>query len=865
MVPPAVPIRPEELLQHAGWLGALAASLVADPASADDLVQDTYVAALKRPPSGGRELEPWLARVVRNFAKKRVRGEVRRTAREETAARPDGAASPDAILERLELQQVLVEELRALDEPWRSAIVLRYVEGHTGAEIAKLLGVPAGTVRWRLKGALDELRARLDRRFGGSRESWCAVLAPLAWRASVAGPAAAGVGTMAGTGAIAPGVLAMGAVLKLGALAAVVGVAGLFWWQMREDPQTAEPVVAASAPVHPHATPPIADESALAMSGADESGRVESAVETAPAAEPAAAPAAAVAAVSAPPAPGSIDARFVDSAGAPLAGVRFAAEEEPDHHWIESGPDGYVHLSVPMLIGSDNGWMAQFVARRPGVATRALYAKLFSDLTVHLGDIVLGPAASLAVRVVDEGGLPVDRVKVWTAETDEPEWRREAQTVFGPDARAAGPTATTDADGRALLADVAAGEWHVWAHREGSRYSCTDAIRVESGKVVSLELVLHPLLDTDKISGIVLDPSGAPVPQGKVWYESRSETSTTSSDMTCDAAGRFERLLEPGAKYRFEARDTAGRWTEAVADDVAPGTRELVLQMTEPRFFVARVRDRDGHALGSASVKIHREGSLEFQDDSRRADARGEVRIAAPVTAYTLEATAQGYRPSKQGPFRAGELPKTVEFELTPLAVVRGVVRADGAPAVGARVELRGEIQEGTQTFNGYACRMQPWAQSHVLTDAEGHFAVDVPKGGSYFVRAQLDGWATAELGPLDLDGDEGRDGVTFELTRGGTIEGRVLGPNGADTIGTIVGINHGDGQPVTQRAGIGGTFRFTGLTPGKWQVLLRDEEMRTDRTTTSTTSEPVRVEWTCEVFTGRTTVHDLDLAAKKP
>ena len=89
------------------------------------------------------------------------------------------------------------------------------------------------------------------------------------------------------------------------------------------------------------------------------------------------------------------------------------------------------------------------------------------------------------------------------------------------------------------------------------------------------------------------------------------QTSTASTNLTCDGEGRFERLLEPGAKHRFEARDDAGRWTEAVADDVAPGTRDLVLQMTEPRYFVARVRDRDGHPLSSASVKIHREGADE--------------------------------------------------------------------------------------------------------------------------------------------------------------------------------------------------------------------------------------------------------------
>jgi hypothetical protein len=47
---------PETLLEHATWLRRLAASLVGDPASADDLVQDTWVAAIT---VSGRNVVPW--------------------------------------------------------------------------------------------------------------------------------------------------------------------------------------------------------------------------------------------------------------------------------------------------------------------------------------------------------------------------------------------------------------------------------------------------------------------------------------------------------------------------------------------------------------------------------------------------------------------------------------------------------------------------------------------------------------------------------------------------------------------------------------------------------------------------------------
>ena len=76
----------EELLQHAGWLRALAASLVADPATADDLVQETLATAVDRPPRRD-SARAWLGRVLRNAAAQHFRSDSRRLHRERAAAR----------------------------------------------------------------------------------------------------------------------------------------------------------------------------------------------------------------------------------------------------------------------------------------------------------------------------------------------------------------------------------------------------------------------------------------------------------------------------------------------------------------------------------------------------------------------------------------------------------------------------------------------------------------------------------------------------------------------------------------------------------------------------------------------------------
>ena len=66
----------EALLQHVGFLRGLARAITANASDADDVVQDTLIAALERsePPRNARS---WLSAVLRNRAARRRRAEVR--------------------------------------------------------------------------------------------------------------------------------------------------------------------------------------------------------------------------------------------------------------------------------------------------------------------------------------------------------------------------------------------------------------------------------------------------------------------------------------------------------------------------------------------------------------------------------------------------------------------------------------------------------------------------------------------------------------------------------------------------------------------------------------------------------------------
>ena len=118
--------------------------------------------------------------MLRNLTRNRWRARTRADRTAAAAPPPSAALAADELLERARTERRLADIVLTLDEPYRSAILLRYYEGKSGAENAASLGIPAGTVRWRLSEAINRLRARLDGEHGGDRERWRALLLPIA-------------------------------------------------------------------------------------------------------------------------------------------------------------------------------------------------------------------------------------------------------------------------------------------------------------------------------------------------------------------------------------------------------------------------------------------------------------------------------------------------------------------------------------------------------------------------------------------------------------------------------------------------------------------------------------------------------------
>lgn len=163
---------PETLSLHLEWAQRLARRLLSDSHAAEDLVQDTWVAALGSPPPSPWDPRRWLGGVMRNMARTHRLRAVRRGDRERASARAERVESSSGVHERAEAHQRLVDAVMTLGEPYRDVVLLRYFDAMPTAAIATELELEPSTVRTRLQRGLEQLRESLGRRPDGEGPLW---------------------------------------------------------------------------------------------------------------------------------------------------------------------------------------------------------------------------------------------------------------------------------------------------------------------------------------------------------------------------------------------------------------------------------------------------------------------------------------------------------------------------------------------------------------------------------------------------------------------------------------------------------------------------------------------------------------------
>lgn len=154
--------------QHEEGVFRLALSVVGDPSDAKEVMQETFIAALRslRTYEERKSFKAWLYTITlnqsRSFLRKRKVLEKLKTAtsllfRAEMQRQP----SPEETVIQTEKEAIVWNELNKMDERHRIVVILRYFQELSVVEISEILNINEGTVHSRLHTARERLKKAL--------------------------------------------------------------------------------------------------------------------------------------------------------------------------------------------------------------------------------------------------------------------------------------------------------------------------------------------------------------------------------------------------------------------------------------------------------------------------------------------------------------------------------------------------------------------------------------------------------------------------------------------------------------------------------------------------------------------------------
>lgn len=578
-------------------LWRLAAHLCADRHDAEDAVQTTFLAAIENRDDWDetRPLVPWLLGVLAN----RVREQRRRENRVVDAARTEPMAplpDPSVVAAQRELDARLAASLQALGEPYTTTLRRHLFEGLAAVDLARELGVPAGTVRMRLHRGLERLRELLPAGLGTTAMAGAIVplvltdSAKAAMREQVLAKAVALGGTArVGSLVVWPWLLA--------ALLPIVLVGAT--WAFAPSTVVPSPPVLASADVPSvsqetgsvAASPP-SDASVVSQAQPSEGERRR--VEVTSARSTVA---------------GTLRVTVVHGATKePLAGMRVTAsrDEEPQTR-SESTSRPIVETDGEQPGAPAAKRVSHRDDRAPTFASGQTDAEGRVDLMIAAGPVrvaaTIGTNVSSRVEVV--GGAVTEHTHavpvLFTAEVqvvaaDGAPCEGATLLGMGVGDREFEPVGVTDREGRWRSPRLDP-QLQVRAVRDGCAASRLEKVTIGREQV---RLVLGG--PAPRLHGVVRDQAGAAVPNARIllWQDASFDV----VELRADAAGSFESSWFAPGRYQWLAGDSERKLAPGRgALEIAFGMLAVELQAARGARIVAHVRTADNSAIARIGVR----------------------------------------------------------------------------------------------------------------------------------------------------------------------------------------------------------------------------------------------------------------------
>lgn len=678
-------------------LARVALHLAPDAATADDLVQSTFLTAIEEPQrfQSGRRFLPWLLGILANLAKKHADDQRRRPDPERVLRRP-AAAEPAALAGGRELEALLYQKANSLPEPYREVLLLHLRHGLAAVEIGDALRRSPATVRSQVARGMRMLRDALPAGLAGALlASWARPgLAQI--RRTVLARAAAHTAVVSGPGAWLAGVLTMKKKILAAAAVAAFLVGGSMWLAHDVPPVASADDASASLSARSSDPPPGERPPERDGEAADTTVRREILAEV----------------VEKVARRGTVRARlrWVDT-GHPAVGVPAQLLG-----WGEPNP----HVAHNVRLSDADGEIV-WANVAPGKVTLYGYTNASQRAVVQPGvetlvEMDLPRGTDVSGRVVDSGGRPVPFAEIWLSDSGN---NRDEGVIIS----------RADGAGRFELIGVHR-ICYLGARKSGYRPSNVRMVlfhpESEQGDKRVVTLVLPG--PGCQLRGQVVDAHGRPAAGAVVRIALVGSERINHFDwppsphwVRTDAAGAFAVDGLPDGKLAVEARTrtTAGTGQEI---ELQPGAIASVRLELQPSITVmGRITDGAGRGLADVRVEAGEHGFLGYAAVST--DATGS---------YSLPGV------------RAGDRLRAERSDGRRASTIVGV--AAGAtmhwnPVLAAGRELRGRIVDSRDRP---LARWQVWSiaengqRGAARTDDEGRFAI----------ARRVDGTHTLELRP---------------------------------------------------------------------------------------------------------------------
>ncbi|MHC4956283.1 MAG: sigma-70 family RNA polymerase sigma factor [Planctomycetota bacterium] len=756
---------------------------IGDPHEAEDSVQATYYALLRR---GERPLDApliaWLLTVVVRIAYRRKAARQRELVLAEQLSVASEELGPAQAAARVERSARLRAEVTRLPSKYRDVIVLRYLESLSCKECARLLECTDSTVRTRLKRARNLLRGRLHPRLKHGL-----LLVPW-WVADKSRAATSSASLMGAT--MKP---------KVAVVATLLAVLGLVY-VARDVVRTDSSSGAARSDRAAQAIAPSASSVEAGME--EEGGDVVSPRNRAanPVPEPVD--------LEAVDRDRDIHGRVVRRGGDAVAGARVQVVEFPwrrgstlnmkQRRQAVPGPEAWTAKDGTFAVRWQRGRMGWLEVSAEGLAPRRVpYVQAGERLRIELDE-----GARVAVTVKDGEGNPVEgaALRLFPA---------ARSMMFSREFRG-----TSDAEGRCVLEGVV-GPTSAYLDVSHPTEAGPSWMPIEvpaGGETAEIEVVLP---ESRTLRGRVTNKAtGEPIEGAVVGMNWTQENSVeTAADGTYELPG----WTGKGVREITVTHPGYGR------DRTRVGARNVVdFELGVGDRVTGRVLDVRGRPIaGALLTAISSVHTGELQQVSRGyaesgPEGRFEIGGLRHDMHHALVVMKRGF-----GRYLLDFAPATEAGGIVRLgdiavpdgrSIVGRVVDGDAQPLARLRIEIKGANSDRGRLKPALIEQNDFYGQSEErYTDDLGRFRFPDLAPGTYTIAARRSGGSQIERVVRIADDQDGADEVSVEIrfAPSRTLVVRVESTDGTPVANAYVGVQYGAGEHATQKTDANGRVEF--------------------------------------------------------